>query len=156
VPGREASVYVTAVLLHVLGAAIWVGGHVVLVTIILPQALARRDPAFLLQFESRFERIGIPSLLVQVATGFWLATQWVPDFGEWLRFGSGAAALVGLKLLLLAATVVLAGVARFGIIPRLTAANLPRLSWYVIAVTVISILFVTAGVALRTGVSLVD
>lgn len=144
-------VYPAILLLHLLGACIWVGGHIVLAGIILPQALRVRDPAILLAFESRFERIGMPALLVQVASGLWLAAQWLPDHVALLALDSAAAHAIAAKLGLLAATVGLAANARLRVIPRLSAETLPLMAAHVFAVTLLGVLFVAAGAGLRTG-----
>ena len=75
--------YRVLVALHLLGAAVWVGGHLVLSLSVLPRALRARDPAIIREFESGFERLGIPALLVQVVTGLWLAHHWAPDIAGW-------------------------------------------------------------------------
>ncbi len=142
--------YVGMLILHVLGATIWAGGHLVLAITVLPRALRARDPDIVLSFESGFERLGIPALVVQVVTGFWLAQRLVPP-GEWLTFDSPLAGHVGAKIILLGLTVVLAAHARLRIIPRLDAARLPILAAHIIAVTVLAVLFVLLGVGLRTG-----
>ena len=67
----------TLLFLHLLGAAIWVGGHLVLALGILPGALRRRDPQAIRAFEQVYERIGIPALLLQVVSGLWLASLWL-------------------------------------------------------------------------------
>ena len=106
--------------LHVLAATIWVGGHLVLSLTILPRALRRGDPDIIRDFEEGYERIGIPALLVQVVTGLWLAHRLLPYPGRWLAFDTPIGSLIGLKLLLLLATVLLALHARFRIIPSLS------------------------------------
>ena len=95
----------TLLFLHLLGAAIWVGGHLVLALGILPGALRRRDPQAIRAFEQVYERIGIPALLLQVVSGLWLASLWLP-FDHWFGATPVARALQ-LKLLLLAATAAL-------------------------------------------------
>lgn len=137
--------------LHILAATIWTGGHLVLATIILPKVLAARSPDELLQFESRYERIGIPALLVQVATGLWLAYRLVPDVGEWFNLDNPVSRPIAAKLLLLGITLLLAADARLRIIPRLSKDNLTSLAWHIVPVTVVSMLFVAAGVAFRSG-----
>jgi uncharacterized membrane protein len=62
------------VLLHVLGATIWAGGHLILSIAFLPKALKERKLNIILDFEKQYERVGIPALLLQVITGFWMAT----------------------------------------------------------------------------------
>jgi putative copper export protein len=143
--------YTLLVLLHVLGACIWVGGHLVLALAVLPRALRRRDPAVVLGFEGGFERLGIPALLVQAATGILLARHWAPDLWHWSMPPSPQAAVLHLKLGLLAATVLLGAHARLRLIPRLTPDTLPALAAHIIAVTLLGVAFVVAGVVLRTG-----
>lgn len=143
--------YGAILLLHILAATIWTGGHLVLAIAILPRVLRERSPARLLEFESAYERVGIPSLVVQVATGLWLAHRMVPELSRWLAFGDPVASLVGVKLLLLATTVVFALDARLRLIPRLSEQNLMALAWHIVPVTVVSVLFVVVGVSFRTG-----
>lgn len=143
--------FTVILILHVLGATVWTGGHLVLVTAVLPRALRERDPALILDFESRYERIGIPALLIQVVTGLWLAHRLLPDVGAWFALESYVATHIALKLGLLGLTLVLAADSRLRIIPNLRAETLPALAWHVHLVTVLSVLFVMVGVGLRTG-----
>ena len=143
--------YGAILLLHIMAATIWTGGHLVLAIAILPRVLRERSPARLLEFESAYERIGIPSLVVQVATGLWLAHRMVPELSRWLAFGDPVATLVGVKLLLLATTVAFALDARLRLIPRLSKQNLGALAWHIVPVTIVSVLFVVVGVSFRTG-----
>ena len=143
--------YSYVLLLHVLGATVWTGGHLVLALSVLPRALAARDPRLLLDFESRFERLGMTALFVQVLTGLWMARTLQPDLSAWFSFAGRPGSLIGLKLLLLAITVLLALDARLRILPSLTAETLPAMAWRVALVTGISVLFVVAGVAFRGG-----
>ena len=138
-------------LLHILAATVWTGGHLVLALAVLPRVLREKSPSELLRFESAYERIGIPAMLMQVATGIWLAYRLVPDVGQWFAFDDPAARLIGIKLLLLVATVALAADARLRIIPKLSQGNLIALAWHIVLVTVISVLFVVVGVSFRTG-----
>jgi putative copper export protein len=138
-------------LLHVLGATVWTGGHLVLAITLLPRALSKRSVEELRQFESAYEWVGIPALLLQVVTGAWLAYQLVPNVGQWLVFSDPVARLIGIKLVLLAITVAFAADARLRVIPRLTAERLGSLAWHVVPVTLVSVLYVVVGVSFRTG-----
>ena len=138
-------------LLHLLGATVWTGGHLVLATAILPRALRERDPRAIHAFESRYERIGIPALIVQVTTGLWLAHRMVPVPTLWFDWNHSLGRLVAIKLGLLAITAALAIDARLRIIPKLGEHNLAALAWHIIPVTVVSVLFVVVGVSFRTG-----
>lgn len=138
-------------LLHLLGATVWTGGHLVLALAILPGVLRDRAPERLLAFESRYERIGMPALVVQVVTGLWLAHRLLPGFRQWLEVGNPVTRLVLAKLLLLLLTLSLAASARLRLLPRLDAQKLPALAWHIAGVTLLSVLFVVVGLSFRTG-----
>lgn len=143
--------YGLLLLLHILAATIWTGGHLVLAVTVLPRVLKEKSPGELLRFESAYERLGIPALIIQVATGLWLAHRMVPDVDQWFSFDSPVTRLIGVKILLLAVTVAFAVDARTRIIPKLSEDNLTSLAWHVIPVTIVSVLFVIVGVSFRTG-----
>ncbi len=143
--------YKLLVTLHLIGASIWIGGHVVLSAVILPRALRNRDPSIVRDFEAGYERIGLPALLLQVLTGLSLAYYWLPQVGAWFALDSTLSRLIATKLALLALTVALALHARLRVIPRLGADNLTVLAYHVFAVTLLSLAFLVAGVGIRTG-----
>jgi putative copper export protein len=138
-------------LLHVLSATVWTGGHLVLALTILPRVLREKSPSELLRFESAFERVGLPALFVQVVTGLWLAHRMMPTISQWFAFDNPVSRLLSTKLLLLAITVVLALDSRLRLIPRLSESNLTSLAWHIVVVTIVSVLFVVVGVSFRTG-----
>jgi len=138
-------------LLHVLAATVWTGGHLVLALTVLPRVLKEKAPRELLRFESAYERIGIPALLIQVVTGLWMAYRMVPDVGQWFAFQNPLSRLIGFKLILLTITIAFAIDARLRIIPKLSEQNLTALAWHIIPVTLVSVLFVIVGVSFRTG-----
>jgi putative copper export protein len=135
------------IVMHVLGAAVWTGGHIVLAVGFLPAALRERDPQIITGFESRFERIGIPALVIQVITGVLLAWPLLSNPDE--PIGAHVAGSLGVKLVLLLVTLALAAHARLRLIPRLRPDNLGTLAIHIVAVTVVAILFVVVGVAIR-------
>lgn len=143
--------YRLLVVAHLLGASVWVGGHIVLSLAVLPRALRAHDASIVRDFEAGFERVGIPALLVQVVTGLLLAHHWVPDVGAWFGGGSPLSRFVAAKLALLLATVALAAHARLRIIPRLDDTTLRPLAWHIRGVTGIAIALVVLGVGIRTG-----
>jgi putative copper export protein len=143
--------YGLLVLLHVLGAAVWTGGHLVLAIAVLPRVLRDRDVKGLLAFEGAFERIGMPALVIQILTGLLLAHRALPDVSQWFRFQHPVSHLVAGKLLLLGLTLALAAHARLRLIPSLDEHKLKALAWHIVPVTVIAVLFVVLGVEFRTG-----
>ncbi len=143
--------YETVLLLHILSATIWTGGHLVLALVILPKLLRARDPEILLSFEQGFEKVGMPALVFQVVSGLWLAFQIVPDFGDWFALDDPLANLILIKLTLLALTAAFAVDAKLRILSDLTPEKLVPMAWHIIPVTIFSVLFVTVGVAFRFG-----
>lgn len=143
--------YPIVLILHVLGATVWTGGHLVLAISWLPRALRTRSVDALRAYEDGFERVGIPALVTQVVTGLWLADRWLGGLRRLPALETPHAHGVALKLGLLALTVLLALDARLRIIPKLRSDNLGALAWHIIPVTVVSVLFVAAGVWMRTG-----
>ena len=139
------------VFLHILAATVWTGGHLVLATVVLPRVLAERSPEMLHNFESRYERIGIPALLIQVVTGLWLAHQLVPDVGQWFDLDNPVSRPIAAKIVLLVITILFAVDARLRLIPYLNEDNLTAMAWHIVPVTIVSVLFVFVGVAFRTG-----
>lgn len=137
--------------LHVLGATVWVGGHLVVALTVLPTALRQHSPQMVLDFEGRFERLGMSALALQVLTGLWMAHQLVPDVAQWLHPQTPLAHAIALKLALLLATVLVAAHARLRVFPRLSPATLPLLGWHIAAVTALAVGFVAVGVSLRFG-----
>jgi len=138
-------------LAHLLSATIWTGGHLILSFTILPRVLREKNIAEIQRFESGFEKIGIPALLIQVSSGFWLAYNQLPSFDLWLPFDNPVSQLIVFKLSLLLATILLALDARLRIIPKLTEDNLISLAYHIIPVTIISVLFVVVGFSFKTG-----
>lgn len=141
--------HATMLFIHLVAGSIWVGGHLVLALSLLPEAIAKRDPELIEGFERIYERIGLPALVVQVLTGFWLAHDIQPGIETWLEWSDPVALTISLKLACLAATIALAVHARLAIIPRLNAARLPMLGAHVVAVTVLALVFVWLGLAFR-------
>jgi len=138
-------------LLHVLAATVWTGGHIVLSFVILPRALDQSSAKVLLDFESVFEKIGMPALIIQILSGLWLAHHMLPDLSQWLNLANPLSHPILLKLSLLLLTIGFAINARFRVIPHLNDSNLRLMAWHILPVTLFSILFVVAGVSFRTG-----
>lgn len=138
-------------ILHLLGAAVWVGGHVVLTLGILPEVLSKKNPEILLNFERKYEKIGIPALAIMVITGIWMAYQFGVDFSQWFRFENPVETAVSLKLLLLFITVLFAVSANVFVLPKLTPQKLPLMAFHVVSVTVIGVLMLVLGSFFRYG-----
>jgi putative copper export protein len=139
------------VVLHILGATVWTGGHLVLAATVLPQALKHHAPDRIHQFEEHFEGFGLTALLLQVTTGLWLTWTYFPNFQNFFSFDSYLSTYIGIKLLLLLGTIALAIHARFFIIPNLTKETLNSLAYHIIGVTTLAVLFAILGAGIRLG-----
>jgi putative copper export protein len=148
---KGGMLYKYVLMLHVLSATIWTGGHLVLAITILPNALREGSVDVIRKFEMGYEKIGIPALIIQVLSGFWLAHRLVPDVSQWVLCENVVTQLITIKLGLLVLTLGLALDARLRIIPNLHEGNLRSLAYHIIPVTIVSVLFVVIGVAFRTG-----
>lgn len=139
------------IVVHVLGACIWVGGHLVLALSVLPNALKEKNADIVRVFEAHYERIGIPALVLQVITGLLVAINYVP-VAEWFAFSDTMHIHIGIKLILLLITFALAIHARLFIIPKLNTDTLPSLAMHIIAITVVSVLMLFVGLNFRLGI----
>lgn len=139
------------ILFHVLGACIWVGGHLVLALSVLPKALKEKDPDVVRIFEERFERVGIPALILQTITGLRLAAIYV-DVKDWFSFSNVMYAHISVKLILLISTVILALHARLFIIPKLNRDNLSFLALHIIVITIIAVALMFTGLNFRLDI----
>ena len=135
--------------LHLLAATIWTGGHLILSIIILPQVLKEKNVQKLRDFEGNYEKIGIPALIIQVVTGFYLIYNIVPDISKWFSFSDYFTTRIGIKLILLIATVLFAMSAKFFVIPKLNDNNLKLMAFHIISVTLIAVTFVIIGASFK-------
>jgi putative copper export protein len=138
--------------LHLLFATIWVGGHLVLSIGILPQAIKTKDVSIIVNFESIYEKIGIPSLVGQILTGIVLFLMRVENYSVLLRWDDFIGRHFILKILLLLFTIGLAIHARLRIVPKLNKENLNILAIHIIAVSIVGVLFVLVGISIRLGI----
>lgn len=145
------SPFALLVIVHALAATVWTGGHLVLDLGVLPRALRQQSAAAIRDFEETFEPLGLTALAIQVLTG--LAMGWIllPGFRGLLSPANPIGMLVGVKLLLLAATAALALHARLRLIPALRDDNLRGLAWHIRGITALAIAFVVVGALIRLG-----
>jgi putative copper export protein len=145
------SVFSLLVIVHALAATVWTGGHLVLDLGVLPRALRAQSAEAIRSFEETFEPLGLTALAIQVVTGVWMGWIYLPRFQGLLNPGNPIGMLVGVKLLLLAATAALAIHARLRLIPNLTDDNLNGLAWHIRGITALAIAFVVVGAFIRLG-----
>ena len=75
----------------------------------------------------------------------------MPNAKSWFTYDNDLSILIGLKLLLLVATILVALHARFYVIPKLSTQTLKAFSVNIILVTLLSVSFVIVGTLFRTG-----
>lgn len=135
---------------HILSATIWTGGHLFLALGILPKVLKTNDYKMLLDFERVYEKVGMPALVIQVTSGLYLAYKMLPDVSQWFSFNNHLTIHIGIKLILLIATVTLAVIANLRLIPNLEKGNnLKIMGVFAYLVTTMAVLFVITGVSFR-------
>lgn len=138
-------------ILHLIAATIWVGGHLTLCTVFLPEALRKKDPSIILKFERKFEPLGMSALLTLVASGIWMAYDFGVTADTWFSFLGGFEKVVSLKLLLLFLTIICALIAQFIVIPNLNQYNLKAMAVLIITVTLTGVTMLILGTTLRYG-----
>ncbi len=143
--------YKYSILVHVLAACVWTGGHLVLAFSILPDILRNKNIPALMQFESKFEKIGIPSLILLVASGFYQALNQL-EFSKWFDFSDHISRHISIKILLIVGIVILALHARLKLIPQGDKVPLKFLASHIYLVTLLSVLLVVVGISFRFGI----
>lgn len=144
--------YNSLIIIHLIAATIWTGGHIVLCFAVLPRVLKEGSPERLLDFEQAYEKVGMPALLIQIVSGLMLAHHWLPDFSMWFDGNNPIAQGIQYKLAFLGLTFCLALDARLRVIPKLSQTNLWDMAWHILAVTLLSVAFIVAGAGFRLGI----
>lgn len=144
--------------LHLLGACIWVGGHIYLVLAVLPRAISQHNTQLLLNFEASFEKIGMTALITQVVTGLVMANKLLPNWSQLFNHAQDVPILITLKLTWLVLTIVTALSAQLFVIPKIKKElQNPRLrlifACHIGFITLLSLAFLLTGLLFRTGLS---
>lgn len=138
-------------IIHLLAATIWVGGHLLLAICYLPTALKKKDPHIILNFEKKFEILGMSSLVLLIITGVWMAYDFGVTAETWFHFSSGFEKVVSIKLILLLCTFICAVCAQLYVIPKLNIYNIKSIAIIILTVTSIGIAMLVLGSTLRYG-----
>ena len=142
-------IFQTLVILHVIGATIWTGGHLVLSTTVLQKALKLKDKNILLDFEEQYERIGMPALLSQIITGVILAIYYSNDFWIIFLMDNKIHTIITIKFILLIITSATAIHAKIKVLPSLSNDSLPYMEKHVYIITIVAVVYVIIGVLVR-------
>jgi putative copper export protein len=138
-------------IIHLICATIWVGGHLFLAIRVLPKALSEKDVVGLKSFKDKFEPLGMPSLIFLVVTGIWMAYDYNATLSTWFSFSNNIERVISIKLILLLLTVVLAVLADRIIFPKLNQNNLKIAAIPILLVTVIGVVMLILGSFVRYG-----
>jgi len=138
-------------IIHLIAATIWIGGHLTLSIVFLPVALRKKKPLIILNFEKKFEPLGISSLIALIITGIWMAYDFGITYQSWFYFSGSLEKVVSIKLVLLMLTFVLALYTQIYVIPNLNKYNLNKIAFSIISVTVIGLNMLILGSTIRYG-----
>ena len=139
--------------IHLLSASIWVGGHLLLCFAYLPQALKEKDPKTILNYERKYEPVGMTALALLVITGILMAYKYGVSFEYWFQFSTPIEKVISSKLILLLLTVAFALSAQFRVLPKLKtdSSKLPEMTFHIVSVTIIGVLMLIFGSFVRFG-----
>lgn len=145
------SVHHFLLIIHLICASIWIGGHLFLAIRVLPKALKKKDVFELKRFKNRYEPIGMPALIILVITGVWMAYNYQVKISTWFSFSNPIEKVVSVKLILLIITFVLAQIADRFIFPKLDKKNIHTAAIFIIIVTIIGVAMLILGSFVRFG-----
>lgn len=138
-------------IIHLVAACIWVGGHMLLCLRYLPKALKEQDPGIIRDFEKQFEPLGIPALIISIITGIMMAYDYNVTVSQWFSFSGSIEKIISIKLSLLFLTLLLAAHARIFIIPKLNLKSLPFMAFHIILITLVGAGMLVFGSLVRIG-----
>lgn len=138
-------------IIHLLAASIWVGGHLFLILRILPATLQQKDISILSDFRLKFGKIGMPSLLILVVTGTLLAYDYNVPISDWFSFSNPIEKIVSIKLLLLFTSLSLVVHAQKVVFPKLTFNRMLPAIVEIIIVTLTGVIMLILGSLFRIG-----
>lgn len=139
---------------HVLGAAVWIGALLSMLFGSIPYARRSGDLAAL-RYVGKIVvgRIGFAALVVQLLTGLRLTLWLLPSLGALFTKPSGSGHIILTKLVLLLVVFMVGGYVYHRMLPRLTPERLGSFTAMTWALTIVSILILIAGVIARTGIA---
>lgn len=138
-------------ILHLLSATIWVGGHLFLSIRFLPEAMKKQDASIIKKFKDKFEPIGMPALVISILTGIAMAYDYNVTIAKWFSFENGIEKVISVKLILLLITAGLAINAQLFVFPKLKPVNLRRAAIQILSVTIIAVSMLVLGSLIRIG-----
>ena len=135
-------------IIHVLSAKIWVGGHLIMMFRYLPEVIRSNDMSSLLNFESKYEIMGKPSLILLIITGFWMGLSYEANPINWFSFENEIYSLLAVKTILLLITLISAIDAHTRIAKKEGIDLVKSTAFHIRVVTIAAVLLLIAGVRL--------
>ncbi|ESU27695.1 putative copper export protein [Flavobacterium saliperosum S13] len=119
----------------------------------LPKALKEKKQHIILEYEKKYEPVGMPALALLVITGILMAYNYGVGVESWFHFATPIEKVVSVKLALLFVTVLFALSAQFRVLPKLknNPDILPEMSVHILSVTTIGVIMLILGSFVRFG-----
>jgi putative copper export protein len=138
-------------IIHLLAATIWVGGHLILLLRYVPKAIKNKSLNEINHFRKIFEPVGIPSLLLLLITGIIMAYDYDVSVDKWFIFESSIEKIVSVKLILLLISLSLAFVTIKFVLPSINQISPFFLYFIIFLVTTIAVSMLILGSLVRVG-----
>ena len=138
-------------IIHLLAATIWVGGHLLLLLRYVPKAIKSKSLEELSAFRKNFEPVGIPSLFILILTGILMAYDYNITFEKWFLFENSIEKIVSIKLILLFISLTLAFITIKFVLPSINKISPFILYFIIFLVTTIAVTMLVLGSLVRVG-----
>ena len=138
-------------IIHLLAATIWVGGHLLLLLRYVPKAIKSKSLEELSAFRKNFEPVGMPSLFILIITGILMAYDYNITFEKWFLFENSIEKIVSIKLILLFISLTLAFITIKFVLPSINKISPFILYFIIFLVTTIAVIMLVLGSLVRIG-----
>lgn len=138
-------------IIHLLAATIWVGGHLLLLLRYVPKAIKSKSLEELSAFRKNFEPVGMPSLFILIITGILMAYDYNITFEKWFLFENSIEKIVNIKLILLFISLTLAFITIKFVLPSINKISPFILYFIIFFVTTIAVTMLVLGSLVRIG-----
>ncbi len=139
------------IVLHTLGATIWVGSLLITTFGVLPKALKTKNPQLLADFENNFSILSMIALTMQIITGFRMAMLYAP-VSQWFATDNVHSYYIQLKLMLLLITILTFIFNRIFVVKKASLENLNQYAIHLILLTLTSVILVLVGLSFRLNI----
>lgn len=138
-------------IIHLLAATIWVGGHLILLLRYVPKAIKTKSLEELSMFRKNFEPVGMPSLFILIVTGIIMAYDYNVTIEKWFLFENAIEKIVSIKLILLFISLTLAFITIKFVLPSIDKLSPYLLYFIIFLVTTIAVTMLILGSLVRVG-----